>query len=428
MRWIVAFFIFFAWFGTPVFSQIVINQSDMPKVGDTLRVSSTNVAPAGYAKTAMDTAWNFAALLALSQQIDTFMSATATPTSYQLFFVILGGANLASPRSGSPIPGLPVTQGFTFYKNSSTSFSELGSAYTVQGLPIPAKYDNPDKYYEFPMPPGHTWSSTASFSLNLPNVAYVSTQRYRTSIVDGWGTLTTPYGTFPTVRVKSTLLEHDSVYIDSLSTGFPFNRNIIEYKWLGKGQSIPLLQVNEEGSLVTSTYRDICRMSAKPLSITLGHDTAVFLGTTITLHALISGGTPPYQVVWNTLDTGRNITITVQSIQTYTAIVVDALQNFASAQVIVSIRYPPGVDEYGLNQPEGYPNPTQGPVSITLPGGNVSAEIQVFTPQGRKISGSAGHPVNGVITTDLSGLPDGLYFLRVSSEDHVFTTKVQLRK
>lgn len=411
---------------SPIFAQIVVNQADMPVAGDTLRVSVTNVVPSGFSKTAMDTAWNYAALEALSQRVDTFVNATATPSAYQLFFVLLGGANLASPLGSSPIPGLPVSQGFTFFKNSSASYNDLGSAYTIQGLPLPAKYDNPDKLYQFPMTPGTTWSSVSTFAITVPNLAFYSTQRVRSTLVDGWGALTTPYGTFQTLRVKSTLAIHDSVYIDSLATGFPFNRNIIEYKWLAKGKGIPLLQINEEGNLVTATYRDVYRMSAQSLNITLGPDTAVLKGTVLTLHATVTGGTPPYQIFWNTLDSGSTITVTVQDIQTYTVLVMDALQNFDSDQQIVSIKYPPGIVENNSTPFEVYPNPTNGQVHFVLPKEINSAVMQILTPQGKIIKTMQVFPSAGEITAHLTGLPDGIYFIRISTKTNVYTSKIQI--
>ena len=145
MKKFLIIFLAVGWIASPLFSQITINQSDMPVIGDTLRVSVTNVVPPGYAKTAMDTTWNFASLEALSQRIDSFSSITATPVAYQFFFMPIG-ANLAAPKSSSPIPGLPISQGFTFFKNNTTSFSDLGSAYTIQDIPFPVKYDNPDRF------------------------------------------------------------------------------------------------------------------------------------------------------------------------------------------------------------------------------------------------------------------------------------------
>jgi len=76
-------------------------------------------------------------------------------------------------------------------------------------------------------------------------------------MVDGWGNLITPYGTFQTIRIKSQWVENDSVYLDSLGLGFPIVRNVTEYKWMGKNQGEPLLQITEEGLMKTAMYRDI---------------------------------------------------------------------------------------------------------------------------------------------------------------------------
>jgi hypothetical protein len=414
--------------GVPLYSQVVIDQSDMPVPGDTLRVSMTNMVPAGYVKTAMDTTWNYAELEALGQRVDTFVMATATPPVYQIFFVLLGGANLASPRNGAIIPGLPLTQGFTFFKKNASSFSDLGFAYTLQGLPLPAKYDNPDKYYEFPMPPGHSWSSTSSFSISLPGVVSYSTLRVRSNVVDGWGSLTTPFGTFQTVRVKSTLNIHDSIYIDSLGTGFPLNRNIIEYKWLGKDQGIPLLQINEEGILVTAIYRDTFRMPAQTLSVTLGPDTTVLIGTTLTLHAKIINGTPPYQILWSTLDTGDSITVTIQNSQTFSVLVIDALQNIGMARKVVSVSYPAGNEEPKENPLQFYPNPARETVNIKAPDKYRDAVIRISTLQGQMIREKVIYSSSGYFNADLSGLPEGLYFIRFSTEHGVYSGKILVIK
>ena len=425
MKHLTALFIVFSWLPTSVFSQIVVNQSDMPSAGDTLRVSVTNFVPGGYANTAMDTTWNFAALEAASQKVDTFVSATSTPVLYWIFF-LPAGANLAAPRSDIPIPGLPITEGFTFFKKSSSSFNDLGYAYTIQGLPLPAKYDSPDKLYQFPMTPGLTWSSTASFVLSIPGIGSYSTQRIRSSEIDGWGDLTTPFGTFPTLRIKSTLAIHDSIYIDTLGMGFPLNRNITEYKWLAKGKGIPVLQIDEEGPLVTATYRDFYRMSGQPLNVSLGPDTTVLSGTTLTLHATVTGGTPPYQIIWSTLDTGSTITVTVQETQTFSVLVMDAIQNIGAAQKVVTVTFPVKVEEYTSAQLQAYPNPAQGQVRFTLPELTANAQLQVFNPQGKVILTQQVSPEESEVHIDLSGFPDGIYFIRLCTKSKVFSGKIQM--
>jgi len=426
MKKVIVFLFAIGWFAiSPLCAQIVVNQSDMPSSGDTLRVSVTNIVPAGYANTAMDTTWNFAALEASTQKVDTFVSVTSTPVLYWFFF-LPAGANLAAPRSDIPIPGLPITEGFTFFKKSSSSFNDLGYAYTIQGVPLPAKYDNPDKLYQFPMTPGLTWSSVASFAISIPGIGSYSTQRVRSSEVDGWGDLTTPYGTFPTLRVKSTLAIHDSIYIDTLGMGFPLNRNITEYKWLAKGKGIPVLQIDEEGPLVTATYRDFYRMSGLPLNVSLGPDTTVLSGTTLTLHATVTGGTPPYQIIWSTLDTGSTITVTVQETQTFSVLVMDAVQNIGAAQKVVTVTYPVILEDHSNNQFQVYPNPAQGQVRFTLPDKTSTAMMQVLNSQGKVALTRQVYPAAGEVTTDFSYLPDGIYFIRVLTKNRVYSAKIQI--
>ncbi len=395
--------------------QIVIDQLDMPVAGDTLRVSQTNLVPEDFRKTAMDTTWNFAMLEALSQRIDTFVNVTQTPILYQFVFIPGLVANLASPRSSSFLPGVSVTNAFTFFQKTSSSYSDVGSAFTIQGLPFPARYDNPEKLFDFPVSPNKTWSSVSSFAVNIPNLVFFSTRRTRTNVVDGWGSLITPFGTFQTLRVKSEILEHDSVYIDSLGFGFPFNRNITEYKWLAKGKGIPVLTVSEEGSNVTAVYRDIPRMSAVPLSVSVGPDSAVLFGTTITLHAVIRGGTPPYQVVWNTLDSGQTLTITVQDTRTYTVIVIDALQNISSAQRTISVKYPPGIGEQQEVAIGLFPNPSPtGMVSFKLSGTLNPVQVKIFNGQGRLMKTTTIDNPAIENSLDLSGFPSGLYAVYIT--------------
>ncbi len=414
------------WNLSPALAQISVNQSDMPSADDTIRVSMTNVVPAGYAETAMDTSWNYASLEALSQRVDTFASTASTPSIYQLIFVLQGGANLAYPRSSSPIPGFPISDGFTFFKNSSASYSDLGSAYTIQGLPLPAKYDIPDKLYQFPLTPGLSWSSNSSFALAVPDFAYYGTQRTRTSQVDGWGSLTTPFGTFQTIRVKSNLTIHDSIYVDSLGTGFSVNRNITEYKWLAKDKGIPVLQINEEQNLATAVYQDIFRMSAQPLSVSLGPDTSVFAGTVLTMHATVTGGTPPYQILWSIPDTGSTVTVTIQNPQTFSVFVADALQNIGVGQKTVSIRYPPGFEDVESVTLPVYPNPANGIVSITLPAEIQSADMEVFNSKGNLVNAVRIFPSAGVINLDFAPLPAGLYFIRIQAAGKIYSTRLQI--
>jgi hypothetical protein len=407
------------------FAQVVIDYNDMPEPDDTLRVSLTNLVPEGYQRAAQDTVWDFSSLEALTQRVDTFMAATSTPATYQFVFVLLGGSNLAAPRNVSIIPGVPVTDGFTFFKNSTASFSDMGSAFTLQGIPFPAKYDSPDVRYQFPMSPGQEWSSESAFSLTVPGLGYISTHRTRSNLVDGWGIVTTPFGTFQSLRVKSDVTENDSVYIDSLGMGIPVSRLFTEYKWLAKNMGIPVLTITEEGPVVTAEYRDIPRQQTQSFSVSLGEDTAVAKGSTVTVTASVTGGTPPFRFLWSTLDTTASVTLTIQEPQSLTVFVMDALQNVTFGQKTIYILYPPGMSEKTNEPAHIWPNPATHQCFIETGTFSESVRITIVDPSGRtvldtkEISSSA-----GIVTIETSPLDAGCYLLTVGTSNGNRRTKL----
>jgi hypothetical protein len=231
-------------FGYNSVGQITIDQADMPSPGDTIRISTAlNFEQYNFEETGEDFIWDFSNLVSISQQVDSFVAVNETPIYYWPFFIF--SANLASPLvSDSPIPEIPLTDVFNFYNNSSSNYSDLGFAATLFSIPIPFKFDSPDIVYDFPMNYGNTDSSESGFNFGLENLGYILVERKRVNTVDGWGSLITPYGTFDVLRLKSEVYEYDSVYIDSVSMGIPVEREYTEYKWLAKGQKVPLLTVS----------------------------------------------------------------------------------------------------------------------------------------------------------------------------------------
>jgi hypothetical protein len=242
-----------------IFAQITINQNDMPQEGDTIRLSrGANAALINYEETGNDFSWDFSMLIPFSQTVDTFVSVSETPWIYQLVF--LTSANLAQKINGFDfIPGYDITDSYEFYKNSSSDYRDVGVGITINGAPIPNKFDSPDIIYRFPLDLGSVDSSTSSYEMSIPSLGYSSGWKKRVNYIDGWGTLTTPYGTFETIRVKSDVIQHDSIYIDSLGIGFPIHRVFTEYKWLGNGFGQPLCTVIDDGIAPTITYIDSVR-------------------------------------------------------------------------------------------------------------------------------------------------------------------------
>jgi len=243
------------------FSQISITTNDMPQPNDTIRTSTTVLLNGyDYTQTGEGFTWDISDMIAVSQKVDTFIHSVNTPPMYQFVFIPYIIANLASPLIEIDfIPGFEIKEIYNYYKNSDNKFTDVGFACTLNSVPLPVKYSEPDLLYDFPVNFGNMYSSNASFELDVPSLGFFGRLKDRNNTVDGWGTLITPYGSFETLRVKSEIFQNDSIYIDSLGVGFPIPRHFTEYKWLGKGFGMPLLQITEEGFTATANYIDSVR-------------------------------------------------------------------------------------------------------------------------------------------------------------------------
>ena len=241
-----------------LFSQITIDQNDMPNPGDTIRTSTTyNIGAIDFEVTGNDFTWDFSGLIPFSQSVDTFVSVSETPWLYKVVF--LSCSNLAKKlQSFDQFPGIQVTDAYEFYKNSSSEYKYVGYGVTLNEIPIPNKFDEPDVIYHFPLNIGNIDSSFSSHEMDIPGIGYSGGWKNRVNHADGWGTLITPYGSFETLRVKSEITQYDSIYVDSLG-GFPVYRNYTEYKWLGTNFGLPLCTVTDDGILTEIVYIDSVR-------------------------------------------------------------------------------------------------------------------------------------------------------------------------
>jgi len=247
-------------------AQIVITSEDMALPGDTARTSmSLIIDGVNYQEAGENWTWDFSGLEAMMQQVDTFVAITSTPIIYQLIFnnqFIYPDHKATVARKLTEfdlIPNLEISDTYQFFKNSDEEFREVGIGVTLSGVPLPIAYQEIDTIYRFPVEYGNVDSSNSSFSIDVPDLGYLGIEKKRVNYTDGWGTLITPYGEFQTLRVRTVVYEYDSIYIDSLNTGFPVERQYIEYKWLANDFCIPLLTVTEENLVAAATYIDSLR-------------------------------------------------------------------------------------------------------------------------------------------------------------------------
>jgi hypothetical protein len=243
------------------FAQISISSSDMPSPGDTLRSSiAFNMDEFDFTRTGPDYNWNFSTLIPIEQRVDTFINVTDTPVTFWPFF--LTSANLVTSfNPASLLPGLPSAEAYRFLQNTTDSYTDAGYGIIFEGTPLPLKFADADEIYQFPMTYGQSWTGEAGLEIGLPDVGYLMIERSRSSEIDGWGTLTTPFGTFEVLRYRSAVDEYDSLYIQEDSLGLGIQRNYTEYHWLAKESGIPLLQVSIDPQLgSTAIYRDSARI------------------------------------------------------------------------------------------------------------------------------------------------------------------------
>ncbi|MDF2437880.1 MAG: hypothetical protein K0Q95_2256 [Bacteroidota bacterium] len=259
------------------FSQITITTFDLPAGGDHILTSvALTAGTADLSLTGPNTTWDFSTLIPSFQRYEIFDAAgsysgyynalynpfTGIPTTY-------GKVNFTA--SLIPIPGLTVSAAYDFFKKSTTNLKQVGLAYTLNdSLPLPFEYNVPDVVYNFPL--NYQDADTCNFQYKPHHLIPTGTLPFyyggtgtRFNEVDGWGMLTTPFGSFNTLRVKSTIMQTDTLYLDSTIGGFATPRPLrIEYKWLAVGKKVPVLQIEENiiggAPVVTNvTYLDSLR-------------------------------------------------------------------------------------------------------------------------------------------------------------------------
>jgi hypothetical protein len=249
---------------------ISVNQNDFASANSQVILSNASALSqnvAGLASTGPNSIWNYSNLTPTSQDTLAFTSPSSTP-----YFLLNNSFVSTYANTGvfslPAIPGVPTISDVTdYYKKSSTDLRQVGVGVTISSIPVPTFYNPVDKLYKFPLNYNNVDSAPAKFSISIPTIGYYGANINRKNIVDGWGSLTTPFGTFQTLRVKSEVKRIDSLKLDTLLPfGFSFPRpTLYEYKWIAKNLKYPVLQINTNiiaGTevIVSVQYQDSLRL------------------------------------------------------------------------------------------------------------------------------------------------------------------------
>jgi hypothetical protein len=213
------------------FGQITLNNTHFPVAGDQLIMSTLMDPSVDYATTGANYTWDFSTLIPTGQrvtncrpmseasQLSAIFFGSFAPTAYK--------ASYFSPTTDLPLDELtasfPITieEISTFTKSAPAAMTTPGYEFIFNGTGIPVKSDTIETRYAFPLEYGDSYTSRGFTSLDMNPIydAKWRQHRSRESEVDGWGTITTPYGTFNALRIHHRILETDSLYLSLDSTG-----------------------------------------------------------------------------------------------------------------------------------------------------------------------------------------------------------------
>jgi len=242
------------------FSQgITIGEADMPDApllgqGDTIRYSTAAATTAGIdvSQTGANHNWNFSFLQASGQSVNEYKNSATT-----LYSLLGAGFNaIGLKQADVNLQVVQLTDSYEFYNKSTAVFEAKATGYSISGVPLGSTYSNTDKIYQFPLNYNDVDSDNFHYTLSISNVPGISISvtyiraGKRINEVDGYGSITTPFGTYNCIRVKSTITETDSIDFGFFPLAVPNNR--VEYKWLANGIKIPVLEI--DGTDVFGTF------------------------------------------------------------------------------------------------------------------------------------------------------------------------------
>lgn len=253
-------------------AQDTLRSPDFADVGESFVMSIGSAFPGmNTASTGANFSWDFSLLGRTSQRIDTVFSPWETDSLLAFVYVNIpinsNRANQAMRGKNFALGIVGLNNVYDYFYKSTTDFSQPGFGAVVNGTPLPIPYSSRDFIYRFPLTYNSKDSSEFGYEVDLSSTLglYYKVEKKRNNFVDGWGTLITPYGTFDALRIKSTIIEIDSVFIDTLGMGVKFPPvTTVEYKWLAHNSGLPLLQINTSGTGQVSqiVYQDSAHFTA----------------------------------------------------------------------------------------------------------------------------------------------------------------------
>jgi hypothetical protein len=427
-------------------AQITITSANMPSVNDTIRYSSTLAYPGfNESATGANYHWDFSDIGIDTQGIDEYKSALQTP--YIFNFAGAMGLKIADSIGQGDFK---MTNVYSFYQKSTAQYTARGFGFSinVSGFPVPqsGEYTTLDRIYQFPL--NYNDSASNPFFLNIklgiPFVADIGSyirEGIRTNIVDGWGTITTPYAAdVPCLRVKSIITGKDSIRItmpSEFATSFPVNE--VEYKWLSLTEKIPMLEIRGTvfmGNFVPTfiKYRDKNRgMASNPQAPVVDFTFNKGFGyqniDTFKFTGLVSGN--PTSLQWsfnpssgvnyvngtNALSLNPQVVFTNPGFYTPTLSASNTSGTGTESKInSIEIIALTSIEELNAFYFKIFPNPVEDNVSIILENNKeASCLVEIFDTKGRLVNQFQLSNSDNIIS--LKHLNSGLYYIKILNQN-----------
>lgn len=254
-----------------VTAQSTYDSADFITAGEGHLVSKTsaNLGSFDFTQTGANYTWNYNTLSPSTQE--TISWTDPNNSGYKSTWCLTNGYvlncnsnfneafNLATQElEGFEINGYGLTNLASHYQKTATALENkmLGASIVIGNavLPITINYTLPDIEYQFPIQFNDNYTTNSQFQMDLNSlgvpIQYDSASQ-RTNLVEGWGALTTPFGTFSDVlKMKTTIVATET--ITSASGTNATTVTTITYKWFDTAYGIPILEVS--GQLISGTW------------------------------------------------------------------------------------------------------------------------------------------------------------------------------
>ena len=240
------------------FGQVTITNPDFADGGDITYMSTATDPTIDFATTGANQTWDFSTLTSTGQTVRDYQQVSAASVLVQFVFGSFAASDYHAtnflPSNALPLAQisnfLPVTitDVNQYSKNSADAITSVGLSVVVNGTEIPFKSDTIETRYKFPLNFGDAYSSVGYSRLDMNPVynAIWMQNRHTNSVVDGWGSITTSFGTFDVLRVDHFIQEVDSLYFDAFGNPVAVELPIPDshqYEWIAVGQKEPILRI-----------------------------------------------------------------------------------------------------------------------------------------------------------------------------------------